>query len=68
MKRYRIALICAAAAVSGCASIRPLGHDTYSSDALRPIVAADNFCRKQGKFAEPIGGARSDYVFRCVAQ
>lgn len=69
MKRYRVTLIlAAAAAASGCASVQPLGHDLYSSDAVRPIVAANNFCRKQGKLAEPVQQAgRYDFVFRCVA-
>ena len=55
--------------LTGCASIRPLGHDTYSSDALRPIVAADRFCRAHGMLAEPQGyaGHNGEFVFKCVA-
>lgn len=69
MKRYRTALICAAAAATaGCASIQPLGHDLYSSDAVRPIVAANKFCRSRGKLAEPVQqSGMYDFVFRCVA-
>lgn len=53
--------------LSGCATVRPLGHGLYASDAVRPIVAADNYCRKQGMLAEPVQQAgRYDFVFRCT--
>jgi len=62
-------LLLVACLLSGCASIRPLGHDTYMSDPVRPVVAADNYCRKQGKLAEPMGyaGHAGEFVFKCAA-
>jgi hypothetical protein len=71
INRYRAALIAAALAVlGGCASVQPLGNDTYTSDAVRPIRAANAFCRQQGRVAEPAGNqsSRMEFVFRCVPE
>ena len=56
-------------ALAGCATVRPLGHDTYVSDAVRPVLAADKFCRNHGQRAEPMGSAGhyGEFVFKCVA-
>lgn len=62
MKRYRIALICAAAAVSGCASthVVPTGKDTYMASVRRcglctaattAVDAADQYCVAHGQVA-----------------
>lgn len=56
--------------LAGCASVRPLGHDTYTSDSVAPIKAADKYCRERGMVSDPEGyrGHSGEFVFRCVTQ